>query len=849
MPDEPPSPLPHLRFRGPIESLSFKGTGRGSENLFPRDRTRHAANLRAQLAKIDTEFTQTAAERSREDLSAEFGLILNVESEPNYPLAFASLEKAPGKRSPGIALLNLRHDDTPQGRVSKAAIFVPFGQLKLLTKKVQDYATKNSKDHQGNVTGPRHQALLANIASVSVAAFDALWTDSEPSPAPEDPAWFELWIRRDAPHWESQCRQECLSLGLEFPDLKLVFAEHVVVVLQATRSLLESSLDLLNTLSEIRKARPCSVGLTDLSGIEQEEWINEALERIQWPPDDSPVVCLIDSGVNRAHPLIEPLLHQSDCETVFADQDKSDDLAHGTPMAGLAAFGDLRNLMLSTGTWHQLHRLESVKLIRGSTSHDPENYGAVTLQALALPEIHAPDRRRVFCMAITAPGPNTQGNPSAWSSAIDLAAAGCEDETAQPKVILIASGNVWEHPDGFAYPEVILRSSAEDPAQAWNAVTVGATTARVIITEEDDEARRSVPVAPTHGLSPFTRTAHEWRPDWPIGPDIVMEGGNLARAEDGSHPHLDSLQLLSTGKNFRTRPIVRFNATSAATAQAARIAAKITQRYPDYRPETVRGLLVHAARWPQELLERLNLDPHAAGTTQRVEALLRGYGFGVADEARALSSFQNKTTVVTEKTIQPYKGDWNDPKLNECHLFALPWPRQALEDQPDHPASLRVTLSYFIEPNPGTRTWEKSQKYHYASCLLRFRPKHRDMAPEEFRSRLDAEGESSGDSFVDAGWAVGLKRRGKSGSLVQDVWKGTTGQLAEMGHIAVFPAKGWWAYRNFKPGHDLHGRHLQSVPYSLIISLETEAPVPIYNEVAQAIATIEAAASVTVDAQ
>lgn len=845
----PENPLPHLRFSAPVERLNFSGDGRSKPKvLAPRDRAGHAASLRAQFNTIDSAFGKIAADRQQNDLSSEFGLILNVVSEPDYPLAFTSLENVGRGSTPSIVLLNVRRESTPQGEVTKAAVFVPFGQLKVLIKKVEDYASpsEDNKDKKGNITGPANQALLANIASISMAAFDALWTDPEAPPPADELAWFEFWIRRDDDKWEAQLRHEFTALHLEFPELKLTLPEHVVIVARATRETIESSLDLLNALSEIRRARPCSVGLTDLSGIEQEEWIDEVLERIHWPADEAPAVCLIDSGVNRGHPLIEPLLSEADSETVFADGDRSDDMEHGTPMAGLAAFGDIRRLMLSTETWRQLHRLESVKLIRSTTDHDPENYGAVTLQAIALPEI-ASRRSRVFCMAITAPGPNTLGNPSAWSSAIDMAAAGREHETAEPKVILLSAGNTREHPNDFDYPGDLLRAAVEDPAQAWNAVTVGAITNRVTIEEEDDEAQRSVPLAPLDGMSPFTRTAHEWRQDWPIGPDVVMEGGNLAKGHDGAHLHLDSLQPLSTATDFRIRPFTPFNATSAAAAQAACIGGKLIQRYPDYSPETIRGLLVHAARWPEALLRRENLDPHAAGKTADVERLMRSYGFGVIDENRALNSLPTQTTLVMEHVIQPYKGAWNNPKLNECHLIALPWPREALEGDPWVSATLRVTLSYFIEPNPGSRTWEKSQKYHYASSLLRFRPKHRDMSPEEFRARLDADGESSGDAFQDSGWAVGGTRRGKAGSLVQDVWRGAAQQLAEMGHIAVVPAKGWWAYRHFRPGHELHGSHLRQVRYSLIISLEATTELPIYNEVAQAIMTIETPASVRID--
>lgn len=854
MPEDKPPRLKHLRLSIKPEPLRYKGSGRGNPTLFPQDRDEHAAALRAQVKSIDDQFATVAEERKLKGLSSEFGLILNVVSVPGYQLEFTKLatDRADGNN---IVLLNLRREDSEKGVITKAAIFVPFGELDALAKKIEEYSNpeKDNHDKNGVVTGPRNGALLANITTIAVAAFDALWTDPDPLPEPGENVWYELWIRRDEKDWTSQLRREGDRLGLSLPEDEprqmLVLPEHIVIVVKATRNQLESSLDLLNTLSEIRKARPCAVGLTDLPGLEQEEWIEEALERIEWPSDDSPAVCLIDTGVNRAHPLIEPLLSDQDSNTVFPDGDASDDRFenHGTPMAGLAAYGDLRNLMLSTESWQQLHKLESVRLIHGSYRTDPENYGAVTIQAVATPEIISPNRPRVFCMAITAPGPNTSGNPSAWSSAIDMLASGTDAEESIPRVILLSAGNVRKHPNNYRYSADNEDAPIEDPAQAWNAITVGAITERTHIEEDDDEAQRSRSIAPSHGLSPFSRTSHKWRPDWPIGPDIVMEGGNLGQAEDGSFLNFNSLQLLSTGSTFRLRPIVRFNATSAATALAARIAARITERYPEYRPETVRGLLVHGARWPEDLLARTNLDPYEAGNTERVEEVIRSYGYGIVDEERVLNSLNNQATLIAENVIQPYRGTWNDAKLNECHIYELPWPKSLLESNPDHNATLRVSLSYFIQPNPGSRTWEKSQKYHYASCLLRFRPIHRDQSPADFRARLDAEGTGSTDTFHDPGWAVGSTRRGKSGSIVQDVWKGTTAQLAAMGHIGVYPAKGWWAYRKFREGHELHGCHLNKVNYSLIISLETEADLPIYNEVEAAIATIEADASIDIE--
>lgn len=52
------------------------------------------------------------------------------------------------------------------------------------------------------------------------------------------------------------------------------------------------------------------------------------------------------------------------------------------------------------------------------------------------------------------------------------------------------------------------------------------------------------------------------------------------------------------------------------------------------------------------------------------------------------------------------------------HLFKLPWPTGALEELGEQKVTLRVTLSYFIEPGPGQRGWK--DKYRYASHGLRF---------------------------------------------------------------------------------------------------------------------------------
>ncbi len=838
----PEFPHRHIEVPANPQRLKFKGSGRGKFKLHPRTREQHAARLQRQLSDISSSFDEALRDRVEEEIADDFGLILNVQSAPGYPLKFDSLERAPSKKAEGIYLLNVRTKEIDGELVTSAAILVPYGKLDMLAKKVADYANPE-KDR----TQPANSELLANIESISVAALEALWTEPEALPTSDEPLWWELWVSR-APRplmkeqtWAVKFEIVRQSLGLQANLFRLRLPDNEIVLVKARRSELEGSLDLLNTLTEVRKVRPCSLDLTDLPGPEQSEWIDEALHRIQFPDNSAPAVCLLDTGVNRGHPLLQRLLNEEDVDTILPQFGKSDTgVPHGTPMAGLAAYDDLRNLMLSTAAWEQLHRLESIKLIHtGDGDHDPENYGAATEEAITRPETQNPTRKRVYCLAITQPEHPNTGQPSSWSAALDSSASGAEEEGQPRRIILVSAGNNREL-EGFDYPETLHRSRIENPAQAWNVITVGANTRRTVITEDDDEAQRSRTIAGHDQLSPFTRTSCDWVPKWPIKPEIVMEGGNLAQNEQGNFHQMESLELVSTATNFRIRPLCSMNATSAATASASRLGAQLLARFPDYWEETQRGLIVNSARWSEASLG--GHDPHRMGNTARTQSLLRQYGFGEPYQPRLFGSGSSGVSLIIQDHIQPYdpESKAGSASLGSFNLHQLPWPADLFAEHLDLELKLRVTLSYFIYPNPGSRSNLPSKKYRYASHLLRFKVKNKNESDIAFRKSLEKEIKEDareelevevGTAKPDPQWALGSQLRGKSGSLVQDVWKGSAAQLSEMGQIAIYPVKGWFATRKFPEDHEFHNCHQRPVRYSLIISIDAAQEIGLYNSI------------------
>lgn len=170
--------------------------------------------------------------------------------------------------------------------------------------------------------------------------------------------------------------------------------------------------------------------------------------------------------------------------------------------------------------------------------------------------------------------------------------------------------------------------------------------------------------------------------------------------------------------------------------------------------------------------------------------------------------------------------------MREMHLHELPWPTEILTDLGETTVDMRVTLSYFIEPNPGRRGWDR--RYSYASHGLRFEARRATESIDDFRKRVNdrarAEDELQPKSRSDSNeWFFGPKTRTK-GSLHTDIWTGTAADLAQRGMIAIYPVGGWWKGRKDRDHSERGAR------YSLIISIEApDVDVDIYTPVAQEI--------------
>lgn len=416
--------------------------------------------------------------------------------------------------------------------------------------------------------------------------------------------------------------------------------------------------------------------------------------------------------MTQAHPLLRLGLDLGDVHVYDASWPGGDSAVwrgHGTAMSGLALYGDLAGVLGSHAPIRLEHRLESVKMLaHDGAQHEPRLYGAITRECATRPEVNQPHRRRIHCLAITSTSGTNRGLPSSWSAAIDQLAYG--DDVIR-RLIILATGNIR---DGIARNTYLNRNdteSVENPAQAWNALTVGAFTEKALLADPSYEGWQ--PIAPVGELSPCSRTSVIWDRQWPIKPDVVFEGGNWA-ASGNQTDSPDELALLTTHFNPTIRHFEPFGDTSAATSLAANFAARVLAYRPAAWPETVRGLVVHSAEWTPTMMEHFG---QAQTQTDRA-SLLRRYGYGVPNFERAILSSLNDATIVAEERLRPFRKDGSGVKTQDMNLHNLPWPQDELQALSETDIELRITLSYFVEPNPGERGWQR--RHRYQSHSLRF---------------------------------------------------------------------------------------------------------------------------------
>lgn len=739
--------------------------------------------------------------------------------------------------SSGIELLRSDAEVNEAGTTEIATVFATAKGMEKLRKKIEQFETEDTPDREKDgaiIPGrPKNANLVQSLAAITEAGLRALWRGpQEKFPADNGAVHWEIWLEPgEAEDFIAAAAAYQVQIGTD----RLRFPEDVVVIGEATRDHIALAVRRLGGVRALAAAAVTADFFDAMDVQEQVAWVQELGQRTTYAgAADGGYVTLLDTGVSRAHPLIAPALPAGDRHAAEPAWGLDDIKGHGTQLAGVALFGDLTSALQSALPVIVSHRLESVKLLPDAGVNPHHLLGSVTRRAIDAVEQTV--RRRTFTMAATTDEDTPHdGAPTSWSTEIDQLAAGVSGNRSDPRLILVSAGNT----DNFAFTASHYLATCdhadnelESPAQAWNAISVGAYTEKTMLPPADG----LTVVAPFGDLSPSSRTA-SWSSTWPLKPDIVLEGGNWAAS--GSPPPMRHgwLSLLTTHHAYPQRSFSFTYDTSAATAIAAKQITELWSDYPLLWPESIRALYVASARWTPQMRSHLPAHPNKGSYAR----LFQRYGYGVPDIERARRSASNALTLIVQDVITPYgiSAATGGDVHKEMRLFSLPWPVEELRKLGNANVTLRVALSSFIAPNPAEAS--RGSRYRYASHNLRFKLNRAGENAQQFMARISKAVEPAGPQIdEDDLWDFGSDRR-DVGSLHIDQLTCKASDLARRNLLAVHPVAGWWKSKALlKDGEP-------EVRFALVVEIDTQGiEADLYAEIATSVAAMNAAQAIII---
>ena len=348
--------------------------GRGESNFPVRaSRQGHASYLKKQLESA----WNSALDETKNVVatSVRDGVYLQIEGKAGYDLITKSLEDT----RQHVRLLNVSEENG----VTRATVYVPTKKQDFFLKKINKYAeTQSGSD------------VVTTIEKINTAMVESLWVGKKEFIPNEISVWCEVWLRYEVNEQPKAIVDAfwalCAGLEIEYKEKMITFPERIIVLIKANIENLKQLMLVSGNLAEIRRMITPASFYTDMTAWEQKEWVAELEKRLDVSKRSNTSVCLLDTGVNNAHPLLKTVLKDTDMHTVDVARGVDDRRGHGTEMAGIATYFDLQEKLESMSVVEVYHYLESVKILNNSNDNDEELYGAITQQAAYIAETENP---------------------------------------------------------------------------------------------------------------------------------------------------------------------------------------------------------------------------------------------------------------------------------------------------------------------------------------------------------------------------------------------------------------------------------------------------------------------------
>jgi hypothetical protein len=403
---------------------------------------------------------------------------------------------------------------------------------------------------------------------------------------------------------------------------------------------------------------------------------------VQPPPNGSPGICVIDSGINSGHPILAPAIGYSQAVPVSLG-DGLDEHGHGTMVSGIVLYGDVKECIENLNFEPKMY-LFGARVTNAENRFDDEKL-IVNQMREAIELFHQEYGCRIFNISLGDPELLFDGGqPSPWAQVLDTLARDLNI------IIVVSAGNfpllgkIGEDANGFmsSYPGYLLDDEFRiiEPATAANVITVGSLahseTSHLMQRYPRDPAIRCL--AGIDQPSPFTR--HGPGVNGAIKPEVCEYGGN-ATWEGHSNRILDGdpgVSIISMHNRHLERLFRADVGTSLSAAKVSHVAGLILRDYAGISANLVRALIANSSQPPKDLDNLFDYDEQ-----------LRVCGYGIPDIDRALYSTDNRVTLYSEDMIP----------LNSLHLYEIPIPEELQQTT----GRRRISISLSFDP-PVRRT-------------------------------------------------------------------------------------------------------------------------------------------------
>lgn len=536
------------------------------------------------------------------------------------------------------------------------------------------------------------------------------------------------------------------------------------------------------------------------------------------PAHNAPKVCVIDSGMQIRHPLLESAIDPTGSRNYVPGETAVGDFVrtggHGTRVAGAVLYSS--SIPSSGDIVQPIAWLQNARVLNAGNVMNKRLFPPALMRRIVAEYAGT----RIFNLSVQSNKPSLTTHMSAWAAEIDRL-------SFDHDVLFITSaGNISsDDPLSFRlgikqhiaagrhYPIYLAENSSRigNPAQSSQALTVGSIcTDRLVSLTHSSFGERNMPSA-------FSRTGlGMWNM---IKPDVVEYGGDFVQSISGDFtPHIDASPELVTSTMYNMPPVSRaVVGTSFAAPKVTHIVAALAAAFPTYSTLLYRALIVQSAQWPIAL----ESDPHEAKLFH-----LRTMGYGLPDKSKALENTDSRITFIKEGLLAK----------SNAHIYEIQLDRlNGLAD--DTLYRLEVTLSYAARPRRTRQTMNK-----YVSTRLKWQMADLGQTLTSFLTSVDVtlspdtelrELNSSDVSSPDAvQWQIGAainrgviaQKVSRLDSTLQKDWAIVEGYKLSRDRLlfAVTGHEGWDKKSN------------EEIPYAFVVSITSLAGVAIYEKISLA---------------